>query len=97
MVQVAAMLPALVLALPAGALADILDRRQLLVGVQVFQACVATALTALTVADRISPALLIRCKTFYHDRPRRERFPGQRASRRRLGRRPYCRGGCLPC
>ncbi|HEY3261862.1 MAG TPA: MFS transporter, partial [Pseudonocardiaceae bacterium] len=58
-VQVAAMLPALVLALPAGALADILDRRRMLIGVQVFQACVAVALTALTVADRMSPALLL--------------------------------------
>ena len=43
MVQVAAMLPALVLALPSGALADILDRRRMLLGVQVFQACVAVA------------------------------------------------------
>jgi MFS family permease len=48
MVQVAAMLPALVLALPSGALADILDRRRMLLGVQVFQACVAVALAALT-------------------------------------------------
>jgi MFS family permease len=59
MVQVAAMLPALVLALPAGALADILDRRRLLVGVQLFQACVAIALTVLTVTGRMTPALLL--------------------------------------
>jgi MFS family permease len=59
MVQVAAMLPALVLALPAGALADIFDRRRLLIGVQVFQACTAAALTALTVAGRMTPALLL--------------------------------------
>lgn len=59
MVQVAAMLPALVLALPSGALADILDRRRMLVGVQLFQACVAAALTALTLAGRMSPALLL--------------------------------------
>ena len=32
MVQVAAMLPMLVLALPSGALADILDRRRMLIG-----------------------------------------------------------------
>src|SRR5829696_8183542 len=59
MVQVAAMLPALVLALPAGALADILDRRRLLIGVQVFQSCVAAALAVLTAAGTVTPALLL--------------------------------------
>jgi MFS family permease len=59
MVQVAAMLPALVLALPSGALADILDRRRMLLAVQLFQACVAVALAALTVAGRMAPALLL--------------------------------------
>src|SRR4051794_18059926 len=59
LVQVAAMLPVLLLALPAGALADILDRRRMLVGIQVFQACVAAALAALTVAGRMTPALLL--------------------------------------
>jgi MFS family permease len=59
LVQVAAMLPALVLALPAGALADILDRRRMLIGVQLFQACTAVALTALTLAGRMTPALLL--------------------------------------
>src|SRR3954451_1692851 len=59
MVQVAAMLPMLVLALPSGALADILDRRRMLIGVQLFQACVAVALAALTVAGRMAPALLL--------------------------------------
>jgi MFS family permease len=59
MVQVASMLPALVLALPSGALADILDRRRMLIGTQLFQACVATALTVLTLAGRMSPALLL--------------------------------------
>lgn len=59
MVQVAAMLPMLVLALPSGALADILDRRRMLVGVQLFQVCVAVALTALTAVGRMTPALLL--------------------------------------
>jgi hypothetical protein len=36
LVQVAAMVPMLLFALPAGALADIMDRRQLLIGVQLF-------------------------------------------------------------
>src|SRR5690349_25132935 len=56
MVQVASMLPVLLLALPAGALADILDRRRMLFGIQVFQACVAAALAALIVAGRMTPA-----------------------------------------
>ena len=59
MVQVAAMLPMLVLALPSGALADILDRRRMLIGVQLLQACIAVALAALTVAGRMAPALLL--------------------------------------
>ena len=48
LVQAAAMLPTLVLALPSGALADIVDRRELLVGVQVFQVVVGAGLTVLT-------------------------------------------------
>ena len=59
MVQVAAMLPVLMLALPSGALADILDRRRMLIAVQLFQACVAVALAALTVAGRMTPPLLL--------------------------------------
>jgi MFS family permease len=59
MVQAAAMLPVLVLALPAGALADIVDRRRMLIGVQVFQAVVAGLLVALTLMDRLTPALLL--------------------------------------
>ena len=59
LVQAAAMAPVLFLALPAGALADILDRRRLLIGVQVFQVCVAVGLTALTFLDRMTPALLL--------------------------------------
>ena len=37
LVQVASMVPMLLFALPAGALADIMDRRRLLIGVQLFQ------------------------------------------------------------
>lgn len=59
LVQVAALLPVLLLALPAGALADILDRRRLLIGVQVFQLAVGTSLTVLTATDRMTPALLL--------------------------------------
>jgi MFS family permease len=59
LVQVAAMLPMLVLALPSGALADIMDRRRLLIAVQVFQVGVGTALAVLTAMDRMPPALLL--------------------------------------
>ncbi len=59
LVQTATMLPVLLLALPAGVLADAYDRRQLLIAVQVFQLAVGVALTVLTVAGRMPPALLL--------------------------------------
>jgi MFS family permease len=59
LVQTATMLPVLLLALPAGVLADAYDRRRLLIGVQVFQFAVGAALTVLTIAGRMPPALLL--------------------------------------
>ncbi|TDC72861.1 MFS transporter [Micromonospora sp. KC606] len=59
LVQTASMLPVLLLALPAGALADTFDRRRLLIAVQGFLAAVGVLLTALTAADRMPPALLL--------------------------------------
>lgn len=59
LVQTASMLPTLLLALPAGVLADLYDRRRLLIAVQAFQLAVGVTLTALTIADRMSPALLL--------------------------------------
>src|SRR3954464_2130082 len=59
LVQVAATLPILLFALPAGALADIMDRRRLLIGVQLFQLVVGAALSALTAVDAMPPALLL--------------------------------------
>ncbi len=59
LVQVATTLPMLLFALPSGALADIMDRRRLLIGVQLFQAAVAGALSALTAADLMPPSLLL--------------------------------------
>jgi MFS family permease len=59
LVQAAAMLPTLLLSLPAGALADIVDRRRLLLGVQVVQVVVAGGLTALALVDRLPPAVLL--------------------------------------
>src|SRR3954451_18065029 len=59
LVQTAAMVPTLMLALPAGALGDIVDRRRLLIGLQGFQLVVGAVLVALTVAGRVSPAPLL--------------------------------------
>ncbi|WP_218593148.1 MFS transporter [Pseudonocardia oceani] len=59
LVQVATTLPMLLLALPAGALADIVDRRTLLIAVQLFQLAVGTGLTVLTALDLVPPALLL--------------------------------------
>jgi MFS family permease len=59
LVQTATFLPVLLLALPSGALADALDRRRLLLGVQVFLVVVGVVLTGLTAAHRMPPALLL--------------------------------------
>jgi MFS family permease len=58
-VQTSLMLPALLLSLPAGAVADSFDRRQLLIVVQVYLVLVGAALTALTAVDQMPPALLL--------------------------------------
>ncbi|WP_307849135.1 MFS transporter [Micromonospora sp. U56] len=59
LVQTASLLPVLLLALPAGALADAFDRRHLLIWVQLFLVVVAVALTLLTATGRMPPALLL--------------------------------------
>ncbi|WP_406046080.1 MFS transporter [Micromonospora sp. NBC_00898] len=59
LVQTASLLPMLLLALPAGALADTFDRRHLLISVQLFLVVVAAALTLLTATGRMPPALLL--------------------------------------
>lgn len=59
LVQTAGTLPVVLLALPAGVLADALDRRMLLIWVQLFQLAVGVALTALTMAGQMTPALLL--------------------------------------
>lgn len=59
LVQAAGTLPAFVLALPAGALADLLDRRWLLIGVQAFLGTVSFALVVLTAFGFMTPWLLL--------------------------------------
>lgn len=59
LVQVAGSLPMFFLALPAGALADIVDKRRYLLGVQLWMATVATLLAALTLLGLTSVWLLL--------------------------------------
>ncbi|MFC7474741.1 MFS transporter [Dankookia sp. GCM10030260] len=55
LVQAASMLPVFLLALPAGALADIIDRRIFLIGAQAWVLAMALILAALTAADMLGP------------------------------------------
>lgn len=59
LVQVAGSLPMFFLALPAGALADIVDKRRYLLGVQLWMALVATLLASLTLLQLTSVWLLL--------------------------------------
>jgi MFS family permease len=59
LVQTATALPAVLFALVAGVLADVLDRARLLVAVLFGMAAAGAALTALTAAGRMPPALLL--------------------------------------
>ncbi len=59
LVQAATIFPVLLLALPAGALADTLDRRLFLIGTQVWTMCAAVALAGLTYAGLINATGLV--------------------------------------
>jgi MFS family permease len=59
LVQTASTLPMMLLALPAGVLADAFDRRLLLFGVQTYFIVVAVLLAVLTAAGMMPPALLL--------------------------------------
>ncbi|MFJ6381218.1 MFS transporter [Kitasatospora sp. NPDC092039] len=59
LVQLAASLPMLFLALPAGVLADLVDRRRLLLVMQAAMALVATALTVLAFTGRLGSWTLL--------------------------------------
>jgi MFS family permease len=59
LIETGTTLPILFLALSAGALADIVDRRKLLLAAQTYMLFVAAALSALTFAHLITPAVLI--------------------------------------
>jgi MFS family permease len=57
--QTASALPFFILALPAGAIGDIVDRRKVILITEVWMAGVAIVLTAMTIAGTISPMLLL--------------------------------------
>jgi MFS family permease len=59
LVQTASLSPTLILALFAGALADRVDRRRLLIALQVYAAAAAAVLTAITVAGALNPRSLL--------------------------------------
>lgn len=59
LVQVATTLPIFLLSLPAGALADIVDRRRMLLFITVFMGAVSAALAVTTHLGLMSPALLL--------------------------------------
>src|SRR5690349_19460538 len=59
LVQTATSAPLFLLALPAGALADVVDRRRLLLWTQLWMLGAAALLGALTIAGRTTPAALL--------------------------------------
>ncbi|MEO6651983.1 MAG: MFS transporter [Ilumatobacteraceae bacterium] len=59
LIQTASLLPVLLFGLLAGALADIVDRRRLLIAAQAWMVSCAGVLTALTALDLITPATLL--------------------------------------
>jgi predicted MFS family arabinose efflux permease len=59
LVQTASLSPTLILAVFAGALADLVDRRRLLVVLQVYAAVAAAVLTAVTVAGLLDAVMLL--------------------------------------
>jgi len=59
LVQTAGLLPMLILALPAGVLADTFDRRRLLIGTQLATFTLGAILAGLALTSDLSPALLL--------------------------------------
>jgi MFS family permease len=59
LVQAATIMPFFLLALPAGAMADIIDRRLFLVGTQVWTMAAAAVLAGMTIAHITTPASLL--------------------------------------
>ena len=59
LVQAASTLPIFLFGLPAGALADIVDRRRLLIGLQIFMMAIAASLWATVALGHATPDALL--------------------------------------
>jgi predicted MFS family arabinose efflux permease len=59
LLQTANAIPSVALALPAGAMAEVFDRRRMIIATQAYQLVVAGLLGVLTLAHAITPALLL--------------------------------------
>src|SRR5467141_3664814 len=57
--QTASALPFFILALPAGAIGDIADRRKVILFTEIWMVVVAVVLTVMTISGRMSPVLLL--------------------------------------
>src|SRR5579872_3670390 len=57
--QTASALPFFILALPAGAIGDIVDRRKLILFTEIWMVAVAIVLAVMTIAGKMSPVLLL--------------------------------------
>src|ERR1700731_3215890 len=57
--QTASALPFFILALPAGAIGDIVDRRKVILFTEIWMVVVAVVLAAMTIAGMVSPLLLL--------------------------------------
>ncbi|WP_460628222.1 MFS transporter [Intrasporangium mesophilum] len=90
LVQAANTLPVMLLALPAGVLADSFDKRWLLFGVQVYFLVAGVALLALTLIGRMPPSLLL-AFTFLLGAGAAVQLPAWQASTPELVPRPQIR------
>ena len=59
LVQTASSLPVLLFAVAAGAVGDLVDRRRFLIGAQIAMLLAAALLAALTLADAVTPVILL--------------------------------------
>src|SRR5258707_6407740 len=87
LVSSAITLPILLMALPAGAVADLFDRRTVLMATQVWVTLIALVLFGVTLAGRMSAELLL-ALTFAHGIRSAIRFPVVAAMTPRLAARP---------
>ena len=80
LVQSASSLPVLLLVIPAGVVADFVDKRRLLVVVQGVQASITAVLALLTATGRMTPELILASPSCWGAGPRRSCRPTSRSS-----------------